>query len=299
MKRPPTSSTPRTRWWPSATSTRKAPTHVLLIPREHIDSAAELTTSEAGMLGELFVVAAHLAKAERIDRTGWRLVTNVGPGRRTECLPPALSPAGRAHDGLAARLTARTSRRVAPGILGISGAALRPRLRQSTRNPIGGSQDEPHHHHEVKILVPDHQPMVALVGQADELLKLVERAFDARIVVRGNEITITGPSGEVERAALLFEELLALLEQGHDLSTDSLGHTIDMIKEDEARPHAGLRRHAADRSRQDAPPEDVRTEALRRRHPQGRRSRSASVRPGPARPTWRSPRRSRRSRTGT
>ena len=31
------------------------------------------------MLGELFVVAAHLAKAEGIDRTGWRLVTNVGP----------------------------------------------------------------------------------------------------------------------------------------------------------------------------------------------------------------------------
>jgi phosphate starvation-inducible PhoH-like protein len=89
---------------------------------------------------------------------------------------------------------------------------------------------------EVKILVPDHQPMVALVGQADELLKLVERAFDARIVVRGNEITINGASGEVERAALLFEELLALLEQGHELSTDSLGRTIDMIKEDAARP---------------------------------------------------------------
>jgi phosphate starvation-inducible protein PhoH and related proteins len=89
---------------------------------------------------------------------------------------------------------------------------------------------------EVKILVPDHQPMVALVGQADELLKLVERAFDARIVVRGNEITINGASGEVERAALLFEELLALLEQGHELSTDSLGRTIDMIKEEEARP---------------------------------------------------------------
>jgi phosphate starvation-inducible PhoH-like protein len=90
---------------------------------------------------------------------------------------------------------------------------------------------------EVKILVPDHQPMVALVGQADELLKLVERAFKARIVVRGNEITISGASGEVERAALLFEELLALLEQGHELSTDSLGRTIDMIKdEDAARP---------------------------------------------------------------
>jgi len=89
---------------------------------------------------------------------------------------------------------------------------------------------------EVKILVPDQQPMVALVGQADALLKLVERAFDARIVVRGNEISISGPPGEVERAALLFEELLALLEQGHELSADSLGRTIDMIKDDAVRP---------------------------------------------------------------
>ena len=32
------------------------------------------------MLAELFVVAAHVAKAERIDRSGWRLVSNVGPG---------------------------------------------------------------------------------------------------------------------------------------------------------------------------------------------------------------------------
>jgi histidine triad (HIT) family protein len=58
----------------------KAPTHILLISREHIDSAAELGPAHAGMLGELFQTAAHLAKAERIDRSGWRLVTNVGPG---------------------------------------------------------------------------------------------------------------------------------------------------------------------------------------------------------------------------
>ena len=58
----------------------RAPTHVLLIPREHVESAADLGPPHAGMLAELFVVAAHIAKAERIDRSGWRLVTNVGPG---------------------------------------------------------------------------------------------------------------------------------------------------------------------------------------------------------------------------
>ena len=54
--------------------------------------------------------------------------------------------------------------------------------------------------------------MVALLGQRDELLKLVEAAFDSQIVVRGNEITISGPELETERVALLFEELIALLE---------------------------------------------------------------------------------------
>ncbi len=89
---------------------------------------------------------------------------------------------------------------------------------------------------QVKILVPGDQSMVALLGQRDELLKLVEAAFDSQIVVRGNEITITGPSDEAERVGLLFEELVALLERGHELTASSVGRSIDMIKDEEARP---------------------------------------------------------------
>lgn len=57
----------------------KAPTHILLIPREHIESARAIREAHGGILTRLFEVATHLAKAEGIDRTGWRLVTNVGP----------------------------------------------------------------------------------------------------------------------------------------------------------------------------------------------------------------------------
>ncbi|MBI2238253.1 MAG: PhoH family protein [Actinobacteria bacterium] len=78
--------------------------------------------------------------------------------------------------------------------------------------------------------------MVALLGQRDELLKLVEAAFDSEILVRGNEITITGPQREAEKVGLLFEELLALLEQGHELTAASVGQTIELIKGEEARP---------------------------------------------------------------
>src|SRR5438128_855614 len=45
--------------------------------------------------------------------------------------------------------------------------------------------------------------MVALLGQRDELLKLVEAAFDSDIIVRGNEITISGPEEAGERLGFL------------------------------------------------------------------------------------------------
>jgi phosphate starvation-inducible PhoH-like protein len=89
---------------------------------------------------------------------------------------------------------------------------------------------------QVKILVPGNQSMVALLGNRDELLRLVESAFDSQILVRGNEITITGEEREAEKVAVLFEELLTILDQGQTLTTESVGKTIDMIKEEQGRP---------------------------------------------------------------
>lgn len=57
----------------------QAPVHLLIIPKEHIESAKGLTEAHADLTAEIFETAAHLAKANRVDRTGWRLVTNVGP----------------------------------------------------------------------------------------------------------------------------------------------------------------------------------------------------------------------------
>jgi phosphate starvation-inducible protein PhoH and related proteins len=83
---------------------------------------------------------------------------------------------------------------------------------------------------QVKILIPGNQSMVALLGQRDAFLKLIESAFESQILVRGNEITITGPEQEAERVAHIFEELLTLLEAGHELTAASVGQTIELIK---------------------------------------------------------------------
>jgi len=56
----------------------KAPTHILLISRAHISSAASLTEANGPMLGRLFAVAAQLARDEGVARSGYRLVTNSG-----------------------------------------------------------------------------------------------------------------------------------------------------------------------------------------------------------------------------
>jgi phosphate starvation-inducible PhoH-like protein len=75
--------------------------------------------------------------------------------------------------------------------------------------------------------------MVTLLGQRDELLKLVEEAFPVAIHVRGNEITVTGEAADAERVGRLFEELVVLLETGHHLDADGLGRSIEMLKADQ------------------------------------------------------------------
>src|SRR5215218_6188680 len=56
----------------------RAPTHVLVIPREHVASAADLTDDDGPTLGRLFAMAAEIARAEGIADGGYRIVTNVG-----------------------------------------------------------------------------------------------------------------------------------------------------------------------------------------------------------------------------
>jgi phosphate starvation-inducible protein PhoH and related proteins len=72
--------------------------------------------------------------------------------------------------------------------------------------------------------------MVSLLGSRDELLHVIENAFNADIHVRGNEITITGPAQESEQVAGLFEELTELLAGGAELTTDSVERVVAMLR---------------------------------------------------------------------
>jgi histidine triad (HIT) family protein len=56
----------------------KAPVHILLIPKEHVESVAQLGDHHGETLADIMQAATQLARAEGIDDSGWRLVTNVG-----------------------------------------------------------------------------------------------------------------------------------------------------------------------------------------------------------------------------
>jgi histidine triad (HIT) family protein len=55
-----------------------APVHVLVVPRQHITNAAEISAEHAPILAEMFTSAQQIAAKEGIAESGYRLVFNVG-----------------------------------------------------------------------------------------------------------------------------------------------------------------------------------------------------------------------------
>jgi histidine triad (HIT) family protein len=54
----------------------QAPTHVVIIPRRHIETLNDLQPGDAEAVGKLFLVAKEIAKQEGIAEPGYRTVFN-------------------------------------------------------------------------------------------------------------------------------------------------------------------------------------------------------------------------------
>ncbi len=80
------------------------------------------------------------------------------------------------------------------------------------------------------MVIPDDHSMVSLLGSRDELLAVVEDAFEADIHVRGNEITATGTPEETALVARLFEELAQLVASGAELTPDAVERSVAMLR---------------------------------------------------------------------
>ncbi|MBT2383522.1 PhoH family protein [Streptomyces sp. ISL-11] len=81
--------------------------------------------------------------------------------------------------------------------------------------------------------VPAKHPMVTVLGSADALLHVIEKAFPAvDIHVRGNEVSATGEQREVALVQRLFDEMMLVLRTGQPMTEDAVERSIAMLREE-------------------------------------------------------------------
>ena len=57
-----------------------APVHILIVPKQHIETNNDTTVGDETSLGHLFTVARIIAEKENVQESGYRLVVNSGAG---------------------------------------------------------------------------------------------------------------------------------------------------------------------------------------------------------------------------
>jgi histidine triad (HIT) family protein len=57
---------------------KQAPVHILVIPKKHMRSLAEIKDADLPIIGHLFDVVNKVAQQQRISKKGYRLVINCG-----------------------------------------------------------------------------------------------------------------------------------------------------------------------------------------------------------------------------
>jgi phosphate starvation-inducible PhoH-like protein len=79
--------------------------------------------------------------------------------------------------------------------------------------------------------------MVELLGERDARLKQVETSFPlAKIVARGNEISVTGPERETDAARTVLDEMLILVQEGQQLDAERVDQVISLVRKDVPSP---------------------------------------------------------------
>jgi phosphate starvation-inducible protein PhoH and related proteins len=72
--------------------------------------------------------------------------------------------------------------------------------------------------------------MVRLLGPQDRLLSTIEKQFPGvELLVRGNEISLTGEAGQVDAARSLIDELITMTRSGHDLDSGEVAESARIL----------------------------------------------------------------------
>ena len=88
------------------------------------------------------------------------------------------------------------------------------------------------------LTAPGGVDMALVVGASDEILHVLEESFDARLTVRGDRIVIEGNAVEVQQLTALFADLFKTVEEGQAPDTDSVHHSVELLRQAEFAPAA-------------------------------------------------------------
>ncbi|MCL4338215.1 histidine triad nucleotide-binding protein [Patescibacteria group bacterium] len=58
----------------------KAPVHVLVVPKKHIESLANVDAANKDLLGKLLIAVSEIARKTNVDKSGYKVVANNGEG---------------------------------------------------------------------------------------------------------------------------------------------------------------------------------------------------------------------------
>ncbi len=85
----------------------------------------------------------------------------------------------------------------------------------------------------VEKIYADGVAMVQLLGPQDRLLRMLEKEHrDVKVLVRGNEITLTGAPEAVAKAKTLVDELMTMTKAGHDLAPSDVTSSARLLRND-------------------------------------------------------------------
>ena len=87
-----------------------------------------------------------------------------------------------------------------------------------------------------RVIVPTSIPMVAVLGPSDEFLRLLEKTLDAEIHVRGNEVTLSGSTQDMDHAEDVLTQMVTILRTGQGLSLADVSRIVEMVGNETLEP---------------------------------------------------------------
>ncbi|MES0342361.1 MAG: PhoH family protein, partial [Candidatus Humimicrobiaceae bacterium] len=84
----------------------------------------------------------------------------------------------------------------------------------------------------------DNHTISEILGDRDELIKLIERKYNVEVFVLGNDIEITGKTRNVKEVAKLIRELTLQVNLGQDINKEKVSDSINIMEnKSDLKPH--------------------------------------------------------------